>query len=475
MAGREIHAPLLRETAGLRVTHVVTSNAERAEAARAELPGVTVVPSADDVWDIADRIDLAILASPNTVHFEQAVAAIETGTALVVDKPLATDAGHARGVVELAAERAVPLTVFQNRRWDSDHLTARRRAGQGAIGDVIRLEPATSAGARCPSSAGASSCPPTRAVGCCSTCSRTSSTRRSTCSARWPSVYAELAALSTVGARRHVRRARAPSPARAAISGATALAAAPGPRLRLLGRDAAYVVAAVDDETTAFRDWLDPDADHRGWLVRGDERSPVARGAGELVGLLSRRGRDGARRCAAAGRPARCGRGARGARRGAALGPRARRGQPGGMTGSNSSGSVLRGISHSTPTSTIAEATTPRNTLCDASNSAERVVNLAGEGVVGDRTEHGHAHGAAEVAAEQVGAGDDAPALPVDHRLHRDDGRSRSRDRSRPRPRRSRRPPRAPGSSAVSIATSTAPATTIRLPISAVSRNPIRR
>ena len=51
MAGREIHAPLLRETAGLRVTHVVTSNAERAEAARAELPGVTVVPSADDVWD----------------------------------------------------------------------------------------------------------------------------------------------------------------------------------------------------------------------------------------------------------------------------------------------------------------------------------------------------------------------------------------------------------------------------------------
>ncbi len=140
MAGREIHAPLLRETAGLRVTHVVTGNAERAEAARAELPGVTVVPSADDVWALADSIDLAVLASPNTAHYEQAVAAIETGTALVVDKPLATDAGHARGVVELAAERAVPLTVFQNRRWDSDHLTARRVLDSGAIGDVIRLE-----------------------------------------------------------------------------------------------------------------------------------------------------------------------------------------------------------------------------------------------------------------------------------------------------------------------------------------------
>ena len=75
--------------------------------------------------------------------------------------------------------------------------------------------------------------------------------------------------------------------------GATALAGAPGPRLRLLGRDGAYVVAAVDDETTAYQDWLDLDDDHRGWLVRGDEREPVARAPGQLVGLLPRRGRDG--------------------------------------------------------------------------------------------------------------------------------------------------------------------------------------
>jgi predicted dehydrogenase len=40
------------------------------------------------------------------------------------------------------------------------------------------------------------------------------------------------------------------------------------------------VVAAVDEETTAYRDWLDLDADHRGWLVRGDEREPVARAPG---------------------------------------------------------------------------------------------------------------------------------------------------------------------------------------------------
>jgi hypothetical protein len=39
-------------------------------------------------------------------------------------------------------------------------------------------------------------------------------------------------------------------------------------------------VAAVDDEVTAYQDLLDVDADHRGWLVRGDERAAVEREPG---------------------------------------------------------------------------------------------------------------------------------------------------------------------------------------------------
>ncbi len=279
MAGREIHAPLLRETAGLRVTHVVTSNAERAEAARTELPGVTVVPSADDVWAIADSIDLAVLASPNTAHVEQAIAAIETGTAVVVDKPLATDAAHARRVVDLAAERAVPLTVFQNRRWDSDHLTARRLLDSRAIGDVIRLEARYERWRPVPKQRWREQLSTDEGGGLLLDLQSHLVDASINLLGPVATVYAELAALSTVGddvtfvALEHVSGARS-------HLGATALAGAPGPRLRLLGRDGAYVVAAVDDETTAYQDWLDQDADHRGWLVRGDEREPVARAPG---------------------------------------------------------------------------------------------------------------------------------------------------------------------------------------------------
>jgi predicted dehydrogenase len=279
MAGREIHAPLLRETAGLRVTHVVTSNAERAEAARAELPGVTVVPSADDVWDIADRLDLVVLASPNTVHVEQAVAAIETGTALVVDKPLATEADQARRVVDLATERAVPLTVFQNRRWDSDHLTARRMLAEGAVGDVIRLEARYERWRPVPKQRWREQLSTDEGGGLLLDLQSHLVDASINLLGPVATVYAELAALSTVGDDVTFLALEHRSGARSHL-GATALAGAPGPRLRLLGREGAYVVAAVDDESTAYRDWLDLDADHRGWLLRGDDREPVARQPG---------------------------------------------------------------------------------------------------------------------------------------------------------------------------------------------------
>ena len=63
--------------------------------------------------------------------------ALELGLAVVCDKPFALDAAAARGTVELAERLGLPLSPYQNRRWDSDFLTVRaprrrRRAGRGA-------------------------------------------------------------------------------------------------------------------------------------------------------------------------------------------------------------------------------------------------------------------------------------------------------------------------------------------------------
>jgi scyllo-inositol 2-dehydrogenase (NADP+) len=140
LAGAVFHAPLIAATAGLTISAVVTSNTERAEQARAAHEGVVIYPNVDALWGAADDIDLVVIATPNRDHAPIAHAAIAAGIAVVVDKPFAVTVGEAESVIEAAAARGVPLSVFQNRRWDGDFLTLQRLLHEGALGDVTRFE-----------------------------------------------------------------------------------------------------------------------------------------------------------------------------------------------------------------------------------------------------------------------------------------------------------------------------------------------
>ncbi len=133
LAGSVFHAPLI-EAAGIEVAAVMTRSPERAEQARAAHEGVRVADSAEE---LLTDIDLLVVATPNSSHAELALAGLERGLHVVVDKPLAVTAADARRVVDAAPER---VTVFQNRRWDGDFLTVKRLVEDGALGPVTRFE-----------------------------------------------------------------------------------------------------------------------------------------------------------------------------------------------------------------------------------------------------------------------------------------------------------------------------------------------
>ncbi|WP_405780510.1 Gfo/Idh/MocA family oxidoreductase [Streptomyces sp. NBC_00859] len=140
LAGSVFHAPLISATEGLVLDTIVTSNEERREQARAELPGVRFADTPDDLWAHAGELDLVVIASPNRTHVPLATAAIEAGLPAVVDKPIAGTAAEARELAALADERGLMLSVFQNRRWDNDFLTLRALIADGRLGDVQRFE-----------------------------------------------------------------------------------------------------------------------------------------------------------------------------------------------------------------------------------------------------------------------------------------------------------------------------------------------
>src|SRR3546814_5648406 len=88
LAGRAFHAPLIAAVAGLDLVAIASSRAE--EIAR-DWPGMRTA-DADAILAGPD-IDLVVIATPNPTHAPLACAAIAAGDHVVIDKPLAPDAG----------------------------------------------------------------------------------------------------------------------------------------------------------------------------------------------------------------------------------------------------------------------------------------------------------------------------------------------------------------------------------------------
>ncbi|HUQ55261.1 Gfo/Idh/MocA family protein [Lentzea sp.] len=135
IAGRVFHAPLIASTEGMDLVAIVTANPERQAQARAAYPEAAIV-TADELFEM--DLDLVVVATPNRTHVEYARRAIDKGVVVVVDKPFAPTSAEAEELVAAAKAKGVLLTVFQNRRWDSDFLTVREVLGE--LGDVRRFE-----------------------------------------------------------------------------------------------------------------------------------------------------------------------------------------------------------------------------------------------------------------------------------------------------------------------------------------------
>ncbi len=134
-AGRQFHAPLISSTPGLTLAVIGSSQGVGAGSA---YPGAVVVPD----WLAAARhpdVDLVVIATPNDTHAPLAEAGLRAGKHVVVDKPFTVTLAEARALAATAAAVERHLSVFQNRRWDSDFLGIARELAAGRIGEVVEF------------------------------------------------------------------------------------------------------------------------------------------------------------------------------------------------------------------------------------------------------------------------------------------------------------------------------------------------
>lgn len=274
-AGRGIHLPLVR-AAGLEVVGVSTGDPQRGDQVRADLPSAEVVPDLQALLGLG--ADLVVLATPSGLHREHAIACIEAGQAVVVDKPLAVDAAAADAVVTRARDARVPLTVFQNRRYDPQHLALRRLLAEGALGEVFRHEFRWERWRPVPKDRWRENAPAAAGGGILLDLHSHLVDAAVNLFGPVERVFAQVAARSTPAEDDAFLVCDHRSGVTSHLS-ATPLAGAPGPRVRVLGRDAAYLLDDFEQELSVYPDLAHPPG-QAGWLVRGVEREPVAAEAG---------------------------------------------------------------------------------------------------------------------------------------------------------------------------------------------------
>ncbi len=129
------HAPLIAATPGLTLAVIGSRQATVASSAHPEAE-VLADPLAAACHPDAP---LVVIATPNDTHAPLAEAALRAGNHVVVDKPFTVTSAEARALATTAAEVGRLLSVFQNRRWDSDFLGIAGEIARGRIGEVIEL------------------------------------------------------------------------------------------------------------------------------------------------------------------------------------------------------------------------------------------------------------------------------------------------------------------------------------------------
>lgn len=296
LAGRVFHAPLVDATPGLRLTSIVTGNPQRRAEAAERYPGVRTLAGPSELWANGEH-DLVVVAAPTESHVPLASAAVERGTAVVVDKPLAVTAAEAEGLVTRAQEAGVLLTVFQNRRWDSDHLTLARLIDEGRLGRVIRYESRFERWRPEPKGAWRESAPPERGGGQLLDLGSHLVDQALTLFGPVTHVYGEIGALRGLPSDDDAFLALHHASGTLSHLHMSAMTAAPGPRLRVLGMEAGYVAPQLDTQEDRLRAGSRPDTaeswgaepqSHWGRLVTGDYSVPIRSERGDWPAFYRR-------------------------------------------------------------------------------------------------------------------------------------------------------------------------------------------
>ncbi len=136
MSGKVFHAPFLNEHPGFFMSAVVERTKEDS---KEKYPEAVIYRSVEDMLQQSD-IEVVLVNTPVQTHFEYAKMALEAGKNVIVEKPFTVNAKEAEELVQLAEDKGLFLSVYQNRRFDRDFLQVQKILNDKKIGEIKEAE-----------------------------------------------------------------------------------------------------------------------------------------------------------------------------------------------------------------------------------------------------------------------------------------------------------------------------------------------
>ena len=134
---RRAHLPAARRSGTFQVVAVADVDRARAQAVATEFGVPAAYGSLEEMLKSSREIDAVVICTPNHLHAAQAIASLEAGKHVLVEKPMATSLDDARRMVALAkASRRVLMVGFTHRFYEFNR-RARKLVSDGAIGTVL--------------------------------------------------------------------------------------------------------------------------------------------------------------------------------------------------------------------------------------------------------------------------------------------------------------------------------------------------
>ncbi|MCA6450192.1 MAG: Gfo/Idh/MocA family oxidoreductase [Chitinophagaceae bacterium] len=136
MSGRVFHAPFIELHKGFELTGIWERS--KSEAA-AFYPNARIYRSLEEI--LTDpSIELVVVNTPTGTHFDFTKKVLQSGKHAVVEKAFTTTVAEAEELNALAEQQQLLLSVFQNRRWDSDYKTVKQIVQEGWLGEIMEAE-----------------------------------------------------------------------------------------------------------------------------------------------------------------------------------------------------------------------------------------------------------------------------------------------------------------------------------------------